>query len=463
MKTQSIILTILLGAFFSFSAFAQGNCKSWGTGKDSTDAIKNHVLYRDYMKQKEFEKAFPLWEKAYTAAPSGSEKHFIDGVKIYKNKVELATDDAEKQKYIEKVYALFDQRIECFGKEGAILGRKAYNMYYMAAPTEETYKTFTRSIELEGNKSKDFILVPFANNAVDMYRNKAIEKEEAREVYATLNKIIDYNIANNEKKADKYTKAKAGVQEQFSIIERNIFDCGYFRDDIIAKYNADPNNPDVYKSVYKELVQVGCTDADPIVAEIKAKDKSRIADKKAAFQAQQAISREENAPTANKASEQYKAGNYAEAVRLYLVAVDETNVSDKKGRYLYTVAQTYAYKLKSYSNARKYAREAAKHMPGSGKPYMLIGNIYAAGASSCGSKTDDWGSRLAYLAAIDKWNYAKSVDSSLAGEVSEKVAKYASYKPTKEQAFLRGLKDGQSANTGCWIGESVTVRTVKGY
>lgn len=467
MKTQKIIIALVAGILFSFSAYAQGNCKGWGTGKDSIKAIEHHVLYRDYIKQKNYEEAFPLWEKAFTAAPSGSEKHFIDGVKIYKDKIEKETDEAKKQEYTQKVYDLFDQRIECFGKEGSISGRKAYNMFYMAADTKETYETFSRSIELEGNKSKDFILVPFASNTVDMFRNKDIDKTEARAVYTNLNKIIDFNIAKADKYQAKFEKAKAGVKEQFSAIERNIFDCDYFRGPIIEKYKADPNNPEVYKAAYLELVQYGCSESDPVVAEIRAKDKSRVdainQSRKAEAAAAAASRTPTVTPTANKAAEAYRNGSYQEAADLYVKAAAETDDNTRKGKYYYTAAQAYAYKLKSYSNARKYAKQAAQYMPGSGKPYMLIGNIYAAGASKCGTKTDDWGSRLAYLAAIAKWSKAKSVDPSLAGEASEKISKYASYKPTKEQAFQRGLKDGQSANCGCWIGENVTIRTVKGY
>jgi len=464
MKANKIIL-LLATILIASSAYSQG-CQGWGKGKDSIANIQSHVLYRDYVKAKNYEEAFPLWQKVYKAAPSGSEKHFIDGVKIYKDMIEKETDDAKKAEYTDIVYDLFDQRIECFGKKGAILGRKAYNMFYMGADEKEVYATFKESVDTEGNKTKDFLMVPFASNAVDNYRNKNIEKADARGVYDKLMSIIDYNIENNEKYAAKFEKAKVGVTEQFEVIERNIFDCDYFREDIVKKYEADKNNPEVYREVYKELIRVGCPESDAVVAEIRAKDKSRVdainAENRAKQQAA-AASAIVNAPKANKAKEAYDSGNYKEAIRLYSEAASEADDAERKGKYYYAAAQTCAYKTKKYSEARKYARLAMPHMPSSGKPYMLIGNIYASGASRCGSKTDDWGSRLAYLAAIAKWSKAKSVDPSMASEADGKIAKYASYKPTREQAFARGLKDGQSANVGCWIGESVTIRTVKGY
>ena len=66
--------------------------------------------------------------------------------------------------------------------------------------------------------------------------------------------------------------------------------------------------------------------------------------------------------------------------------------------------------------------------------------------------------RLAVLAALDKYSYAKSIDSSVADEANSRISKYNASKPTKDEAFMRGHKKGSSAKVGCWIGESVKIR-----
>ena len=72
---------------------------------------------------------------------------------------------------------------------------------------------------------------------------------------------------------------------------------------------------------------------------------------------------------------------------------------------------------------------AAKLRPNWGQPYMLIGDMYASSSSSCGS--DAWEKQIAVLAALDKYAYAKSIDSSVAEDANSKIARYSSYKPEK--------------------------------
>ena len=85
----------------------------------------------------------------------------------------------------------------------------------------------------------------------------------------------------------------------------------------------------------------------------------------------------------------------------------------------------------------------------------LIGDLYASSARNCG---DAWNQRLAIIAAIDKYNYAKSVDPSLAEEANKKVSKYRASLPDSNEGFMRGVSAGDSQKVGCWIGESVKVR-----
>jgi len=80
---------------------------------------------------------------------------------------------------------------------------------------------------------------------------------------------------------------------------------------------------------------------------------------------------------------------------------------------------------------------------------MLIGDLYAISARNCG---DSWNQRLAIIAAMDKYNYAKSVDPSLADEANKKVGKYRASLPDSNEGFMRGVKAGDSQKVGCWIG-----------
>jgi len=129
--------------------------------------------------------------------------------------------------------------------------------------------------------------------------------------------------------------------------------------------------------------------------------------------------------------------------------------NEKKANYTFSVASILFRKQKKYGEARKAALEAASLKPNWGRPYLLIGDMYASSSRSCG---DAWNQRLAALAAIDKYSKAKSVDPSVAEDANKKIGIYNKSKPTQDEGFMRGFKEGQSLKVGCWIGETVRLR-----
>jgi len=46
-------------------------------------------------------------------------------------------------------------------------------------------------------------------------------------------------------------------------------------------------------------------------------------------------------------------------------------------------------------------------------------------------------------------------------DANSRLGKYAGSMPSIEDGFQRGIKEGQTVTTGCWIGESVKVRYKK--
>ena len=77
---------------------------------------------------------------------------------------------------------------------------------------------------------------------------------------------------------------------------------------------------------------------------------------------------------------------------------------------------------------------------------------------SCGDQA--WEQRMVILAAIDKYAYARSIDSDpeVQEEANNKIGKYSGQKPDKGDVFMAGYKEGSSYSIGCWIGETVKVR-----
>ncbi len=473
--TRSIYSALMLLAFGMLSIqTATAQCADFSAypgGKD--EAETKHVLYRDLVGQGQLDKAYEMWADLYKHSPGGNEYHFVDGIKITKHRIEKAATPDEKAAIYKELMSIHDQYVECYGtKKLKSLGGKAQKGQLMARKASDMYDAFTRlgvqvdvntmyaaykaAVTEQGDDSGYYVFGPYAYSAVTAFSSDAIDKGEAREVYNTLLAIADNNIANPKDDATLkyYQDAKATVQSTFKPVEAYIFDCDYFYPQYKQMYDSNPNDRETYREVYSKLVGYGCDKNDPMLAEIKGKDAAYIAQGKAEAAAANAA----NAPTANKASEAYKAGNYSEAVKLYKVAIGETDDNMKKSKYAYAAAQIAYGKLKQYSTARSLANEAAKYRSGWGEPYLLIGRMYASSGRACGPGTG-WDSQIVIFPALDMWAKAKRVDPSVAGEANKLIGKYSGYLPSKSDAFMKKKKKGDSIRIGCWIQTTSTVRT----
>ena len=472
MKTNVAIKILALATIFCFSNLeVDAQCESWVGSPQEGEASDAHVVYRGHYKSKEYDLAYESWKTAYEIAPAADGKrasHYIDGIEIHKDKLKRETDEAVKKEYKETITRLYDEAIACYesksitlskcdtdecynDKVAFLMGRKGVDMFYsLSAPYSKNIEVLNQSVAKAGVNSEYVVFDPMARIAVYQFGKNLMTKEDARSIYDTLEKIADHNIANHETLADFYQQGWASAQGQFATIEREIFDCEFFKNKLRPDYEDDPNNPDVIKSVLGTLKGQGCVAGDPFIDELEMKWKKYASAENAKIQAEF----EANNP-AVAANKLYKSGDYAGALAKYKEAISIETDNSKKASYLFSSASIEGRKLKNYNSARKLAKEAAALKSGWGRPYMLIGDLYATSARNCG---DSWNQRLAILAAIDKYNYAKSIDSEVANEAREKVSKYAGSMPSQEEGFMRKMKAGSNAKAGCWIGESVKVR-----
>ncbi|MEO1437286.1 MAG: hypothetical protein AAFV80_17220, partial [Bacteroidota bacterium] len=406
--------------------------------------------------------ALPLWELAYTTAPAANGKtsvQYRNGVTMLTYFVQNETDAAKKEELTNKVMGIFDAHINCFPKEEiATLGDKANFLFYQEEPNYQgVFDAANEALEKGDKKLEAKAIYPLAVSTVTLFSEEQVNEDQARAIHKQLNEIAAYWIENASKDKTKkaYQQAIDASNASFDLVAEYLFDCEYFKKKLTPLYEANPDDYENIKDIRIQLVQGGCEETEPMVAEIKAKMVKHIAEVNDA----NAEARWEALPPANKGAVKLKEGEYREAIGYYEQAISEADAADKKGDYSYAIAQAH-YKLKEYSKARTAARNAAKYKPNWGKPYMLIGNLYASSTRSCG---DAYEGRMVVLAAIEKYAYAKSIDSEVADDANKRIARLSGSKPLREDAFARGHKDGDPYKVGCWIGETVTIRTIKGY
>ncbi len=444
-------------------------CESWEGSPQKEEAENAHVIYRGHYKTNEYAEAYESWKIAYDIAPAADGKrssHYIDGIEIHKALLKTETDEAKKKEYKEIIVRLYDEAIACYEskaimpkcatdscynvKIAQLKGRKGSDMYYTVNSVySKNLAVLTESIDQGGLSSEYVILDPTARIAVYQFQKELLSKEETRAIYDKLEKIAAHNIENNEY-SEYYQQGWDAAKGQFAQIERDIFDCEFFKNKLRPEYDADPDNPDVIKKVLAILKGQGCEPGDPMYDELDGKWKKYASAENARIQAE--FEQSNPAVMANKL---YKEKDYKGALAKYRDAINAETDPSKKASYLFSSASIEGRKLKNYNSARKLAREAASLRSGWGQPYMLIGDLYATSARNCG---DSWNQRLAILAAIDKYNYAKSIDPEVASEAANKISKYNGSMPSQEEGFMRKKKKGDTATVGCWIGEKVKVR-----
>ncbi|MFK8006328.1 MAG: hypothetical protein AB8H03_08160 [Saprospiraceae bacterium] len=487
-------LALLLAVSFSISNTSTAQCTTWkdleaGSVEKET-AESNYQIYKDHLKEKNYEAAMVAWEKLMEVAPAADGKRispFWDGIKLLKEANKNETDETKKAANNARIIALHKQCIECLETKKVVIksaktdealkakiadqkARQAEDMFKtVKSPAADTYAVAKEAVEMGGKEITYKALQPYAASVVALYKAGTVPAEEARKVHDLLNEIADDNTIKQEELAEQfkteenakkekrarqvsklYTKYKIRMNKEFKKVESEIFDCEYFKSIYMTDYEEGKDDVTIVKTVYSRLKKRKCTDEDPFIMELKEQYKVLAA--AANEEAQDSFNK--NNP-AFVAKQRYDNGDYTIAIEKWEEAIAAEADPNKQATYLFRIASTQGRKLKQYAKARATARKAAKTRQNWGRPFMLIGDLYASSARRCG---DDWNQRLAILAAIDKYSYAKSIDPDVAEEAGKRIGKYNQARPEKADGFSRGINAGASATVGCWIGESVKVR-----
>lgn len=462
MKVLRNFLILALLTVLSTSGL-QAQCQTWNDSDKKDQAENAHVVYRPFMKgdveqldAENFQLAFNNWKTAYEIAPAADGQrpsHYVDGRKLLKAKMAKETDAEKKKELADWVMRLYDEQIQCYKNEGYLLGRKGYDMFYTPGYgySKSTLETLVASLDAAGNATEYIIYDPLGQVMKYLYTSKQLPKADFLKIHEKAIKVADHNIENNAKYGEYYKSSKAIFENHFKEIEDEIFDCSYFKKKLLPSYRENPEDLEVIKYVYVTLRDRGCDETDPEVAELKGKYETLAAEINAKLEED----RRKNNPCYD-ATQLQKEGKYDEAMARYEECVESGGQEGEAlAQVYYSMAFIQTWELSQYQAARANARKAASLKEGWGKPYILIGDMYSKTTRSCG---DDWASRLAVLAAIEKYAYAKSIDPEVSDDANKRIGNLSGARPDGQEGFMRGVKAGQKATVPCWIGETVTIR-----
>ncbi len=432
----------------------------------------NLSLEHDYAKSGKYREALPYWEKVYTSCPKQSEAVYTDGSKIYKyfyKKALKSKDQASAEKYYNKLIEIYNNWEKNFPNTkyiGKIYQDKGLLMLdSKKASKEELYKIFNKGFTKGRNLfTNPKALYAYFKSAVYMYKNNKISFEDLiktyDEVQDAMNKaIVKYtktmeNLQQKEEKGELLKSEKRKLKAVktnipvYTVVSKNmdkilgeLGDCGHLVPLYKKKFEANKNDTAWLKKAARNLSKKDCSN-DPIFAKLVTQlDKIEPSYSSAYYLG-----------ILNK-----KKGKLSTAENYLKKAVSLTSDAYEKAKAYYLLAKI-AKKKGAKAQARSYAYSALKYKPSMGSAYLLIANLYASSANSCGKTT--FNKLATYWLAAQMADKAAAVDPALAKHARKVAANYRSKAPTKSQIFIEG-KAGKTIQLNCWIGQSVKVPTIK--
>ena len=428
-------------------------CASFDDSRDPDRAADSYVIYRNFVRSQEYELALDRWRYVYENAPAADGQRntvFTDGIFLYSYLIQEYPD--KKEAYADTILMLYQQADECFPDNSYIIGLQGFDSYYTypgSATDEEVYALFKRSIELDEEEFPYFVINPMSALVYKMASEDKIEVSEAKWVserlMARLQKGLDECGENGDCATwgliEGYTP---GALERFESV-KGFYDCDHFIEKYYPEFEADPENLEVVTRVLGRLTWAECTE-----------DGEEYATAYRAYSNLVAVAN----PVEGPCSQGYNAlrnNEYESGIEFLEECAGATEDNVKKAQVLMAISNTY-YRLRNFRQSRNYARQAARANPNWGRPYLMIGRLYASSGPLCGPGTG-FDSQVVVWVALDQWNRAKRVDPSLAGEANALINRYTQYMPFREDIFQRGIEMGSTYTVGCWINESTIVRT----
>ena len=409
------------------------------TGGDSINCQVYLSVFRQFFNLELYDEAIESWRTLFDQCPSSSEKMYIDGVTMYRSFVENASDDQEKEGLIDTLMLIYDRRMENFGGEGNILGRKGRELLnYRGSDldqVQEAYQMLKRSVELEGRKSQEATMVLLINAGVTLNKADRIGEDEVIDDYLVLSGILD----QLENRSSRWERTREAIDE--IILDENLLTCealnGYFE----PQFDEQKDDKEFLEKVLRFYTVSGCDRSDLYVSAAEILFNMEPSSESAHNLAMVFIAREDF----EKA-----------AVYLDLAAVGDDIDNETRAEWFYELAVVNSA-LEKYCDVISYAREAVSYKNDLGKAYILLGDAIIASRKNLG---DDFQQRTAYWAAADQYAKAASVDPSVASEAREKLNSYLGQAPGNEDIFFRDLKEGDSYRVEGCINETTTVKVV---
>lgn len=430
-------------------------------GSEPEKCKTNLSIFYEYAKVGNYDPAYEPWKWCIENCPTSSKNLYKYGIKMAEDKYSKATTPAEAQKISKEIDEIYELRVKNFPDNlGKVYSDWANSLVVRDVPQEEVFTKLAHSFKNDpsGMSVKNLGLY------FEMFteKNKDINPQLVFDTYDDITEAVSNKMDKYSKELDALVAKEASGQNLSSKEEKqkharevNLTALGQVEGNLdntlsevatcerlvpLYKGSFEKNKNDVkwLKRAVSRLNQKGCTDDALYPKMVEAYVNAAPSSDAYVFYAGILIDKGED----NKALEYFDKA----------ISIETDNY--KKAKYYYRGALIMK-KKGAKSRARDYAYKALKERPSMGSAYLLIANLYASSANSCG--TDEFSKRMVYVAASDKARRAKSVDPGITSTANKYIKSYMASAPSKKLVFTEGKASGSSYKIGCWIGETVKI------
>jgi len=456
------LFTTMLMMLIAYTGFSQTDTTAAGVDKAQCNTWLS--IEHEFVKSKNYEEAYPTWQKLHDKCPGFNKAIYVDGVKIYKWMISQEKDTAKRKELAEKLVRLYDERIQYFPEDRpkALHYKGIYMTIYKVGTPEELYNTLQEVF----TQYPQYFTHPKAflglfKSLVAKYKKGEITLEELFSEYDELTEHLDATIDRLTKQLEELQAKKENgtltskEEKKLKVLEKNI-----------------PAMNDIYTLMDNELGELGtCETLVPMYSKNFEEHKNdalwlkraakRLAEKdctkgelfKNIVEALHQIE-----PSANSskylAIRYKKQGNLSKAMEYYRQALELETDPYKKAQILYSMA-VIAKKQGNKPKARSLAYEALKYKPSMGAAYLLIAGLYASSANECGDTKFE--KTAIYWKAAELARKAAAVDPKLRAKALSAAEAYEKRAPSKKDIFLEGMAGKVVKFDKCWVGGSVRV------
>jgi hypothetical protein len=436
----AILTALMILAFFP-AISQEKNGTDYSSVEASNYCGENLSAYREFFRLNYYEFARSPWLKAFRDCPGSSEKMYVDGATMYRSFIDKSPDGPAREGLIDTLMLIYDRRIEYFGGEGNILGRKGRDLLtYRGSDMEQVqnaYQMLKRSVELLGKESQESVMILLISSGTSLKREGLIDENQFIEDYVTVTGILD----SMESGTSQIERTRKAIEEILQKEDIQICDeLNSFYDPQIELNKSDTT---FLEKVIQNFRNTGCDRSEVYLNALENLYAIEPGPESAHNLAILFITRNELVKAASFLEEAVKGAN--------------TDRETKAEWYYELAVVTQA--LGDPCKAIGAARESIKLRSNYGKAYILLGDAFIASIDN--NLGDDFQQRAAFWAAADKYKIASSADPAVKEEAEQKLASCLGQFPSQEDVFFHDFKEGDSFRVGGCINENTTVRPRK--